>query len=57
MILLLGNKNDVDLTNVTTREVSTQEGFDFAVQNNITFFEVSAIQNTNIEDAIGVLSQ
>ena len=30
-ILLLGNKNDVDISNQTTREVSTQEGFDFAV--------------------------
>ena len=49
VILLLGNKNDVDNTNKSIREVSTQEGFEFAVQNNITFFEVSALENANIE--------
>jgi len=38
------------------REVSTKEGFDFAVQNNITFFEVSALENTNLDNAMGVLS-
>ena len=48
VILLLGNKNDVDISSHTSREVSTQEGFDFAVQNNLTFFEVSALKNTNI---------
>ena len=33
------------------REVTTQEGEDFAAQNDILFIETSAVLNSNVQDA------
>ena len=45
IILLIGNKDDLN----TEREVSTEEGQDFAKRNNLIFFETSAKSGHNIE--------
>ena len=46
-ILLIGNNCDLK----DKRQVSYQEGKDFAQNNNMLFFEVSAKNNTNINEA------
>ena len=46
-IILIGNNCDLE----DKREVSYQEGKDFAQKNNMLFFEVSAKNNTNINEA------
>ena len=46
-IILIGNNCDLE----DKREVSYQEGKDFAQNNNMLFFEVSAKNNTNINEA------
>jgi len=65
--MLLGNKCDTDdkyLLNTSgsikeklEREVSFEEGASFASLNNLQFYEVSAIQRININEAFGVLGQ
>ena len=45
-IILIGNKSDV-----TNREVSYEEGQQFATLNDILFEETSALHNTNIDTA------
>jgi small GTP-binding protein len=45
-ILLLGNKTDLE-----HREVSEQEGQEFAAMHDIMFMEVSAKSNVNVESA------
>ena len=67
IIMLLGNKCDTDdkyLLNTSgsikeklEREVSFEEGASFASLNNLQFYEVSAIQRININEAFGVLGQ
>jgi small GTP-binding protein len=47
-IFLVGNK--LDLVTEETRKVSTEQAQKFADENKITFFEVSAKENTNIND-------
>ena len=44
--MLIGNKNDL-----VRREVSYQEGFDFAQQNGLIFLETSAKTADNVEKA------
>lgn len=39
------------------REVSSQEGFDFAEKNNLIFFEVSAFENFNITEAMMIMAE
>jgi len=39
------------------REVSLQEGLDLAKQHEVIFFEVSALQNVNIDRAMKVMSE
>lgn len=46
-ITLLGNKIDLE----DQREVNTEEGESLAKQLNATFFETSALTNTNISEA------
>ncbi|CDW72647.1 gtp-binding protein [Stylonychia lemnae] len=66
IIMLLGNKCDTDdktLLNqsgqgrqlMNEREVSFEEGASFANINNLSFFEVSAIQKINIKESFGML--
>jgi GTPase SAR1 family protein len=50
-IVLIGNKCDVD-----NREVSTEEGQSLADEFSLKYFETSALNNTNIEDAFGHLT-
>ena len=65
MIMVMGNKNDVDgkvdpdkirspirndIKNMR-RQVSTEEGIDFAKKNHISFFEVSALEHKDISKA------
>ena len=45
MITIVGNKNDL-----LQRQVSVQEGEEFAKKNNYLFFETSAKNGTNIEN-------
>jgi Ras-related protein Rab-8A len=51
-IVLIGNKCDVD-----NREVSTEEGQNLASEFNLKYFETSALNNTNIEEAFNYLTQ
>ena len=50
-ILLLGNNCDLE----DKREVSYQEGKDFALKNNLLFLEASAKNNINIKEAFELL--
>jgi len=45
-IILIGNKLDKE----NNRVISTNEGEQFANENNLLFMETSALQNTNIEN-------
>ena len=45
IILLIGNKDDLKME----REVSTQEGQEFADKHNLIFFETSAKTGHNVE--------
>lgn len=64
VIMILANKTDVDRKanedslRITkgNRVVSTEEGFDFAKTHEVTFFEVSAMDDHNISDAMQILS-
>jgi GTPase SAR1 family protein len=47
IILLLGNKDDLK----AEREVTTEEGQEFANKHNLIFFETSAKSGHNIEEA------
>ena len=47
IILLLGNKDDLK----AEREVTTEEGQEFANKHNLIFFETSAKTGHNIEEA------
>ena len=46
-IILVGNKVDLE----SEREVSTEEGTQFAKKNNLLFFETSAKTSLNVEKA------
>ena len=47
IILLIGNKNDLKFE----REVTTEEGQEFADKHNLIFFETSAKSGDNVEQA------
>ena len=47
IILLLGNKDDLK----AERELTTEEGQEFANKHNLIFFETSAKTGHNIEEA------
>lgn len=47
IIVLIGNKDDLK----TEREVSTEEGQEFADKHNLMFMETSAKTGHNIENA------
>ena len=47
IILLIGNKTDLKFE----REVTTEEGQEFADKNNLIFFETSAKTAENVEGA------
>ena len=44
---MIGNKSDLD----ARRQVSTEEGQKFALDNNLIFLETSAATAHNVEDA------
>ena len=46
LILLVGNKTDLE----SKRVVSQKEGKNFAEENNMVFYETSALDGTNVED-------
>ena len=46
LIYLIGNKSDLD----NERQVSKEEGQKFANENNLKFYETSALNGDNIED-------
>ena len=46
-IVLVGNKTDLD----HERQVTYEEGLDFAKQNKLIFFETSAKSSENVDDA------
>ena len=52
-ILLMGNNCDLE----DKRQVSYQEGKDFAAKNNLIFFEASAKDNINIKEAFELLTE
>ena len=45
-MILFGNKSDIE----DSRQVSKQEGEEYAKKNNIKFFEVSAKEGTNVNE-------
>jgi len=47
IILLIGNKNDLKFE----REVTTEEGQEFADKHNLIFFETSAKSGENVESS------
>ena len=51
IVMLVGNKSDLK----DKREVSTQEGTDFAMKNNLAFIETSALSAANIELAFSTI--
>ncbi len=53
MRLLVGNKSDLD----TKRQVSFEEGKEFADSLGIKFIEASAKNNSNVEKAFMTLAQ
>ena len=46
LIYLIGNKNDLE----DKRQVTTEEGKQFAEENNLKFYETSALNGNNIEE-------
>ncbi|KAF7457744.1 putative ras-related protein Rab-2 [Cryptosporidium felis] len=52
VIILVGNKSDLD-----RREVTTEEGIKFAEQNGLMFIETSAKTSHNVEDAFIRISE
>ena len=46
LIILVGNKSDLDGKRVITKD----EGFKFAQENNLKFFETSALNGNNVEE-------
>ena len=50
-IILLGNKTDLE----ERRQVSSDEGADFALKNNFIFLETSCLKNTNVADGFETL--
>ena len=46
LIYLIGNKNDLE----DKRQVTTEEGKQFADENNLKFYETSALNGNNIEE-------
>ena len=46
LIYLIGNKNDLE----DKRQVTTEEGKKFAEENNLSFYETSALNGNNIEE-------
>ena len=46
LIVLIGNKSDLDGKRVITKD----EGFKFAQENNLKFFETSALNGNNVEE-------
>jgi Ras-related protein Rab-11A len=60
-IMILGNKTDVDRFSANSRrqmsrQVSLDEGLALAERNKVIFYEVSAVENTNITEAMNVLA-
>ncbi len=60
-IMVLGNKTDVDRFSANSRrkmqrQVTLEEGIEYARTNKLIFFEVSAVDNININEAISVLA-
>ena len=60
-IMILGNKTDVDRFSANSRrnmsrQVSLEEGLALAERNKVIFYEVSAVENTNITEAMNVLA-
>ena len=46
-VILIGNKIDLE----DRREVTTEEGYNFALENGYLFMEISCLTNDNIYDA------
>jgi small GTP-binding protein len=47
-VLLIGNKNDLE----EKREVTSKEGYEYALKNNYLFIETSCFNNENVYEAI-----
>jgi len=48
VVFIIGNKIDLVDKSIKNREVTYEEGNDFALENNLTFYETSACTNKNI---------
>ena len=62
MIVLIGNKLDLDENNQEKREVTHEEAKVFAEENKLMFYETSALMNTNVNEAfenlvVGILTR
>lgn len=55
--VLLGNKADTSGSMVSKRLVSTARGQAFAAQHHIKFFETSAMNNINVEEAFHTIAR
>lgn len=57
VIMLVGNKVDLVLTNRTRRQVSYEEAKSFADENKLIFFETSAMSNFKVNECFEDLIQ
>jgi len=61
-IMVLGNKTDVDRFSAnsrrkTSRQVSLEDGIEMAKKNQVIFYEVSAVDNINITEAMEMITK
>lgn len=57
VIMIIGSKSDVDETNPEARKVTLEEGAAFAKSLNISFFETSSKQASNITSTFETISE
>ena len=57
VVFMVGNKIDLIKENYKNREVTFEEGNYFALENNLNFYETSALSNFNISEVFQELME